>query len=112
MPSKKLAGLLAAAIVTDTIVFKSPTSTPVDRAMAERMAKIAGLSLDTLGREIFSVSPTDGSSLEELYFTDFKQFQIAGHSPRYFSDYLAGYRRVGEEEAGVPCPDGARDGAA
>ena len=80
MPSKKLAGLLAAAIVTDTIVFKSPTSTPVDRAMAERMAKIAGLSLDTLGREIFSVSPTDGSSLEELYFTDFKQFQIAGHS--------------------------------
>ena len=44
------------------------------------MAKIAGLSLDTLGREIFSVSPTDGSSLEELYFTDFKQFQIAGHS--------------------------------
>jgi len=80
MPSKKLAGLLAAAIVTDTIVFKSPTSTPVDRSMAERMAKIAGLSLETLGREIFSVSPTDGNSLEELYFTDFKQFQIAGHS--------------------------------
>jgi len=57
MPSKKLAGLLAAAIVSDTIVFKSPTSTPVDRAMAERMAKIAGLSLEALGQEIFSISP-------------------------------------------------------
>ena len=80
MPSKKLAGLLAAAIVTDTIVFKSPTSTAIDRAMAERMAKIAGLSLEKLGQEIFSVSPTDGNDLESLYFTDFKQFQIAGHS--------------------------------
>ena len=80
MPSKKLAGLLAAAIVTDTIVFKSPTSTPVDRAMAERMAKIAGLSLEALGQEIFSVSLTHGNDLDTLYFTDFKQFQIAGHS--------------------------------
>lgn len=80
MPSKKLAGLLAAAIVSDTIVFKSPTSTPVDRSMAERMAKIAGLSLDELGREIFSVSAMENHNLEELYFSDFKQFQIAGHS--------------------------------
>ena len=79
MPSKKLAGLLAAAIVSDTIAFKSPTSTSTDRAMAERMARIAGLSLDALGREIFSVS-ADGHDLEELFLSDFKQFQIAGHS--------------------------------
>ena len=44
LANAELAGLLAAAIVTDTIVFKSPTSTPVDRSMAERMAKIAGPS--------------------------------------------------------------------
>ena len=80
MPSKKLAGLLAAAIVSDTIVFKSPTSTPVDRAMAERMAKIAGLSLEALGQEIFSISPAAEHDLDSLYFADFKQFQIAGHS--------------------------------
>lgn len=80
MPSKKLAGLLAAAIVSDTIVFKSPTSTSVDRAMAERMAKIAGVTLEALGHEIFSVTSTGGGSMEELYFADFKQFQIAGHS--------------------------------
>ena len=80
MPSKKLAGLLAAAIVADTIVFKSPTSTSIDRSMAERMAKIAGISLEELGREIFAVSPAGQHDLDELYFSDFKQFQIAGHS--------------------------------
>ena len=80
MPSQKLAGLLAAGIVSDTIAFKSPTSTLVDRAMAERMAKIAGASLETLGKEIFAVSSASHHTLEELYFADFKQFQIAGHS--------------------------------
>lgn len=80
MPSKKLAGLLAAAIVADTIAFKSPTSTPYDRTMAERMAKIAGVSLEALGEEIFSVSPAKEPDLRTLFFADFKHFQIAGHS--------------------------------
>ncbi len=80
MPSKKLAGLLAAAIVSDTIMFKSPTSTAVDRAMAERMAKIAGLSLEALGREIFSISAAGNHKLDDLYFADFKQFQFSGHT--------------------------------
>lgn len=80
MPSKKLAGLLAAAIVSDTIAFKSPTSTDVDRAMAARMAKIAGISLEKLGEEIFSVSAGGNRSLEDLYFADFKQFEFSGHS--------------------------------
>ena len=80
MPSKKLAGLLAAAIVSDTIMFKSPTCTQVDHVMAERMAKIAGIRLDELGREIFSASLAGDHDLHELLFSDFKQFQIAGHS--------------------------------
>ena len=80
IPSKKLAGLLAAAIVSDTIMFKSPTCTTVDHVMAERMAKIAEVSLDALGREIFAVSATGDHDLKELLFSDFKQFQIAGHS--------------------------------
>ena len=56
MPSQKLAGLMAAAIVADTVMFKSPTATPRDHRMAERMARIANISLDELGREIFSAS--------------------------------------------------------
>ena len=59
-PSAKLAGLMAAAILSDTVLFMSPTCTPRDRRMAERLARIAGLDLDTLGQELFSaVSSTD-----------------------------------------------------
>ena len=79
MPSPKLAGLLAAGIISDTILFKSPTSTDKDRTMAERMARRAGLSLEALGQEIFSVSAAGNHNPEELLFSDFKKFQIAGH---------------------------------
>ena len=68
-----------AGIIADTILFRSPTSTDKDRVMAERMARRAGLSLEALGQEIFSVSAAGGHSPEELLFSDFKQFQIAGH---------------------------------
>ena len=79
MPSAKLAGLMAAAIVSDTVMFKSPTCTPRDRQMAERMAHIAGLSMDQLGQEIFSASAPVDKPVSELLFTDFKEFHIAGH---------------------------------
>ena len=79
MPSPKLAGLMAAAIVSDTVMFKSPTCTDRDRRMAERLARIADLSLDELGREIFSASTPEDKPVEELLFTDFKEFHIAGH---------------------------------
>ncbi|MCQ2419699.1 MAG: putative manganese-dependent inorganic diphosphatase [Clostridia bacterium] len=79
MPSEKLAGLMAAAIVADTIMFKSPTSTHRDQRMAERLARIANLSLDELGKEIFSASISDDKSAEALLFTDYKEFHIADH---------------------------------
>ena len=67
LPSDRLAGLMAAAIVADTVMFKSPTSTQRDQRMAERMARIANISLDELGQVIFSASmdskPTESLSL-------------------------------------------------
>lgn len=80
MPSPKLAGLLAAAIISDTVLFKSPTCTQRDRQMAERMAHIANISLDELGQEIFSASAPEDKPVEDLLFTDFKEFHIAGHA--------------------------------
>ena len=78
-PSDRMAGILAAAIVSDTVMFKSPTCTERDRVMAERMARIAGVSLQELGKEIFS-SSRDSRSIGELLGSDFKEFHIAGHS--------------------------------
>ncbi len=79
-PSEKLAGLMAAAILSDTVLFKSPTCTPRDRRMAERLARIAGIDLDTLGREMFSAVSSADKPVEALLNTDFKEFHIAGHS--------------------------------
>ena len=79
MPSANMAGLLAAAILADTVMFKSPTCTQRDRSMAERMARIANVSLEELGQQIFSASWSDDKTPEELLFTDFKDFHIAGH---------------------------------
>jgi manganese-dependent inorganic pyrophosphatase len=79
MPNRKLAGLLAAGIVSDTIFFKSPTATPRDRLMAERMAAIAGESLDELGRDIFTPSATRETDARKMLLSDFKHFVIAGH---------------------------------
>ena len=79
MPSKKMAGLMCAAILSDTVIFKSPTSTPRDRAIAERLARIAGLDLDELGKFIFASSLGEGKTAKDLLFTDFKDFRIAGH---------------------------------
>ena len=78
IPSEKMAGMMAAAILSDTVMFKSPTCTDRDIRMAERMARIANVSLDELGREIFSAS-MEGRSAKDLLMSDYKEFHIAGH---------------------------------
>lgn len=77
MPSPKMAGLMVAAILSDTVMFKSPTCTKRDIAMAERLARIAKISIEELGRELFSASGIDGKSAEDLFKSDYKQFHIA-----------------------------------
>ena len=78
MPSRGMAGMMAAAILSDTVMFKSPTCTERDRKMAERMARLADISLEELGTEIFS-SSLGSKTAEELLFSDYKEFHIAGH---------------------------------
>ena len=77
MPAPAMAGMMAAAIVSDTVMFKSPTCTDRDIQMAHRLARMAGVSPEELGRDVFSV-PMEGKTAEELLFTDYKEFRIAG----------------------------------
>ena len=79
MPTAKMAGLMAAAIVSDTVMFKSPTCTKRDIDVAKRMARIANTSLEDLGRAIFSSTCGDDKSAETILKTDYKEFHIAGH---------------------------------
>ena len=80
MPTAKMAGLMAAAIVSDTVMFKSPTCTQRDIDVANRMARIANISLQALGQVIFSASGGGAKSAEEIFRTDYKEFHIAGHN--------------------------------
>lgn len=79
MPSRKMAGLMCAAIISDTVIFKSPTATPRDRAIAERLARIGGVDLEELGRFIFAASLGENKTARDLMYADFKDFHIAGH---------------------------------
>ncbi|MDD3346404.1 putative manganese-dependent inorganic diphosphatase [Oscillibacter sp.] len=79
MPTAKMAGLMAAAIVSDTVMFKSPTCTKRDVDMANRMARIANVSLEELGTAIFSATSSDDKTVEAMLRTDYKEFHIAGH---------------------------------
>ena len=78
MPSEAMAGMMAAAIISDTVMFKSPTCTPRDIRTAERMARIANVSLEELGREIFAAS-LENRTAEDLLRADYKEFHIAGY---------------------------------
>ena len=72
---QKTAGLLLAAILSDTLVFRSPTCTPLDEATAKRLAKIAGVEINTFANEMFeSGEKQDGKTAEEVFLQDFKVF--------------------------------------
>ncbi len=74
-PSKKTAGLLAAAIISDTLLFKSPTSTNVDRVVLDRLAKIANLDVEEFALEMFKYGTSlAGKTPEEILKQDFKVF--------------------------------------
>ena len=69
-------GLLCAAILSDTLMFRSPTCTPLDRMAAEELAKIAGLDIKQYATEMFrSSSRLLDRSMDELLHMDFKYFQ-------------------------------------
>lgn len=73
---KGIAGILCAAIISDTLMFRSPTCTAVDRNTAERLAKIAGIDWERFAVEMFSAgSRLKGKSPEEIFYQDFKMFE-------------------------------------
>lgn len=73
----KMAGILCAAILSDTLMFRSPTCTPLDEAAARRLAEIAGIDVEEFAYEMFNAGSNLGNkTAEEICFLDFKQFQV------------------------------------
>ena len=71
----KIAGLLCSAIVSDTLLFRSPTCTAVDEMAARALADIAGIDIEKYAMEMFSAgSNLKDKSDEEIFYQDFKRF--------------------------------------
>lgn len=72
---KKTAGLLCSAIISDTLLFRSPTCTAVDKGAALVLAEIAGIKLEEYAKKMFAAgSNLKGKSDEDIFYQDFKRF--------------------------------------
>lgn len=75
----EIAGILCAAILSDTLRFNSPTCTAMDERAAETLAKIAGIDIDTFAREMFEAGESlEDKTVEELFQQDYKLFKTSG----------------------------------
>ena len=74
---KKIAGVLCSAILSDTLMFRSPTCTAMDKAAAESLAKIAGVEVEELATAMFEAgSDFTSKTVEEIFYQDFKVFNM------------------------------------
>lgn len=74
-----IAGLLCAAIISDTLMYRSPTCTSVDKAAAENLSRIAGVDVEEFAQEMFNAgSNLKNKSPEEIFYQDFKKFNVNG----------------------------------
>ena len=72
---EKIAGLLCAAIISDTLMFRSPTCTPLDKSVAEALTVIAEVDIETYAKNMFQAgSNFSGKTTEEIFYQDFKIF--------------------------------------
>jgi len=78
---KDIAGIMLCAILSDTVIFKSPTCTRVDTKACKELADIAGIKdVRALGMELFKMkSQIGGATARELVKRDFKDFEMSGH---------------------------------
>ena len=76
---KKVAGLLCSAILSDTLMYRSPTCTPLDKAVAEELAQIADINIEEHAKAMFQAGSDFGSKTpEEIFYQDFKTFSQDG----------------------------------
>ncbi|MCR4695324.1 MAG: putative manganese-dependent inorganic diphosphatase [Pseudobutyrivibrio sp.] len=72
---KNIAGILCSAILSDTLMFRSPTCTPTDQARARHLAEIAGVDVEELATSMFEAgSDFNGKTAEQIFHQDYKIF--------------------------------------
>lgn len=75
----EIAGLLMSAILSDTLIFKSPTTTEMDKLAVEELNKIVNVDVEKYAMDMFKAGTSlDGYSVEEIVHMDFKPFDMSG----------------------------------
>lgn len=76
-PSKEIAGLLCGAIISDTLLFRSPTCTEQDKYICNKLAEIAGINIEEFAKEMFKAGTSlQGKTVKEIFSQDFKPFTM------------------------------------
>lgn len=74
---KNIAGIMLSGIISDTLLLKSPTTTPIDRLVAEELAQIANLDLQKFGVEVLASGVSiEGLTPNDIIFKDFKTYKV------------------------------------
>jgi manganese-dependent inorganic pyrophosphatase len=74
---KEVAGLMLSGIISDTLLFKSPTTTHRDRVAVEELLKIVDIDLHIYAMEMFRAGTSlEGKTMEEIIYQDFKKFNL------------------------------------
>ncbi|MDU5149517.1 putative manganese-dependent inorganic diphosphatase [uncultured Anaerococcus sp.] len=103
-PSKKIAGILCAAIISDTLLFRSPTTTETDKRILDRMSKIADLNPEEFADKMFRAATSlKGKSATDLVEGDVKTFNIGGE------DFRVGQVMTMNPEELIPIMDELKD---
>lgn len=74
---KEIAGLMCSAILSDTLLFRSPTCTPMDKEAGEKLGEIAGIDVEKYAMDMFGAGSDFGSKTdEEIFNLDYKRFNV------------------------------------
>ena len=94
---KHIAGLMMSGVISDTLLFASPTTTEIDKMVVEELAKILNIDYREYAMEMFKAGSTlEGKTEDEIFYTDFKNFSIEG-------------KKVGVSQISTVSPDSILD---
>jgi manganese-dependent inorganic pyrophosphatase len=98
-PPKNIAGLMLSGIISDTLIFHSPTSTVLDERAAKDLARIAKVDINKYAKEMFEAAASiKGKTIEEIIYDDFKSFIISNRKIGIGQMMVIDYEKVLKEK--------------
>lgn len=99
-PSKNIAGIMASAIISDTLLFRSPTTTQTDKQILMRLARIADINVEEYSMEMFTAGTSlVGKKPTDILSTDSKVFNISNNKVKISQTFTTNLESLGEIES-------------